>query len=223
MRGRGLTLVETLVALFVFILLLGAMLALLRDTLAANSLARKQALLVEEARNALGYLGEKAQEAQTLLVPGFSATPQGSATAFTCTTPACVGLLLPQGTGCQLRVWRAVPRGQVPAGEKEPDPWADANTKAVLEYRLDTSCTAQSAYSRLANVGPLLDYLSNDPFALKSASGTTAVSATDPAVCLEVAVQLRLQQGNRTVTFPPSALNLRVYPRNLGTRAKCAP
>lgn len=120
-------------------------------------------------------------------------------------------------------MWRSVPRSEVAAADKEPNPWADNNTQTVLEYRGSASCSPNTAYSNLAAAGPLVDYLAAASFTLKNASGGSTIDDANPAACLEISLQLRLRQGSRTLNLPETPLTLRVYPRNLRTRADCIP
>jgi prepilin-type N-terminal cleavage/methylation domain-containing protein len=134
---RGFTLLEILVALAVLAIFTTALLAFTQGTLTANRVARKQAQLLEELKEAAGYLADALQEAQGVLS---SATVNGRG----CQPPTCLAVLLPEpGGACALRAYRLEARSGVGDDYKSPDPWADANTRMLREYRrTGQSCSA---------------------------------------------------------------------------------
>lgn len=202
---RGFSLIEVLVGLSVLALFTLALLAFTQGTLAANNVARTQARLGEELKDAAGYLADTLQEARLLLNSQASLSLNGKA----CALPACLAVLVPEdGGACALRAYRLEARRDVPDLYKSPDPWADKNAAVLQEYRL-SGLSCGSATSFTASGFPLLDLVDPgiSPFAL--------VSSPRPGV--DVALRLKARSGSRVVYAPgPGAVyTLRVYPRNL--------
>jgi len=206
---RGFTLLEILVALAVLAIFTTALLAFTQGTLAANRAARKQAQLLEELKDAAGYLADTLQEAQAVASP---ATVNGAA----CQPPTCLAALLPDPNNsdpnnpkCALRAYRLEPRSTLGPDYKAPDPWADANTYVLREYRLGKqACTAAT----FTNAQPyvVLDLVDNDPnlpfFQVQTA----------PRLALTLNLRLKAREGNRLlyVPGPGQVYTVRVYPRN---------
>jgi prepilin-type N-terminal cleavage/methylation domain-containing protein len=124
---RGFTLLEILVALAVLAIFTTALLAFTQGTLTANRVARKQAQLLEELKDAAGYLADTLQGAQRVLS---SATVNGSG----CQPPTCLAVLLPGvapapsgPTGWRLgQMWGTTTKAQTPG--PTPTPACSANT-----------------------------------------------------------------------------------------------
>ena len=199
---RGFTLLEILVALAVLAIFTTTLLAFTQGTLTANRVARKQAQLLEELKDAAGYLADTLQEAQRVLS---SATVNGSG----CQPPTCLAVLLPEPGGtCALRAYRLEARSDVGDDYKSPDPWADANTRILREYRLTgQSCSATT----FSNAQPyvVLDLVDN-----ASTLAFFQVQTSPTAVTLNI--RLKAREGGR-ILFVPGAgqtYSLRVYPRN---------
>jgi prepilin-type N-terminal cleavage/methylation domain-containing protein len=198
---RGFTLLEILVALAVLAIFTTALLAFTQGTLTANRVARKQAQLLEELKDAAGYLADTLQEAQKVLS---SATVNGRG----CQPPTCLAVLLPEPGGtCALRAYRLEARSDVGDDYKSPDPWADANTRMLREYRLTgQSCSATTFSGAQPHV--VLDLVDN-----ASALPFFQVETSPTAVTLNI--RLKAREGWRTLFVPGAGqYSLRVYPRN---------
>jgi prepilin-type N-terminal cleavage/methylation domain-containing protein len=199
---RGFTLLEILVALAVLAIFTTALLAFTQGTLTANRVARKQAQLLEELKDAAGYLADTLQEAQRVLS---SATVNGSG----CQPPTCLAVLLPEPGGtCALRAYRLEARSAVGDDYKSPDPWADANTRMLREYRLTGQSCSASTFSG-AQPYVVLDLVDN-----ASTLAFFQVQTSPTAVTLNI--RLRAREGGR-ILFVPGAgqtYSLQVYPRN---------
>lgn len=201
MKAKGLTLLEILVALSVLAIFTVALLAFTQSTLASNRLARTQAQLLEELKDAAGYLADTLQEAKVVLD---SATVNGG----TCRPPGCLATLLPNGPNCNLRAYSLEARSRVSNDYKTPDPWADNNTRMLREYRLTgQSCTATS----FSNAQP---YVVLDLVDLYDSPGFFAVSRSPLKVILNV--RLKARAGNRTLYVPGQGqlYTITIYPRN---------
>lgn len=203
---RGFTLIELLVGVAVLALFSLALLTFTQGTLAANNAARAQARLGEELKDAAGYLADTLQEARLLLNAGGPLILRGQG----CAAPACLAVLVPEdGGACALRAYRLEGRGTVPAQYKSQDPWADAQTAMLLEYRLPGLACAFSPSLTVQQGFPLLDLVDPTlpPFQL--------LSSPRPGVAL--ALRLKVRVGGRVVYAPglEAAYTLRVYPRNL--------
>jgi prepilin-type N-terminal cleavage/methylation domain-containing protein len=199
---RGFTLLEILVALAVLAIFTTALLAFTQGTLTANRVARKQAQLLEELKDAAGYLADTLQEAQKVLS---SATVNGSG----CQPPTCLAVLLPEPGGtCALRAYRLEARSGVGDDYKSPDPWADANTRMLREYRLGGQSCSATTFSG-AQPYVVLDLVDND-----NNLAFFQVQTSPTAVTLNI--RLKAREGGR-ILFVPGAgqtYSLRVYPRN---------
>ena len=199
---RGFTLLEILVALEVLAIFTTALLAFTQGTLTANRVARKQAQLLEELKDAAGYLADTLQEAQRVLS---SATVNGS----DCQPPTCLAVLLPESGGtCALRAYRLEARSAVGDDYKSPDPWADANTRMLREYRLGGQSCSATTFSG-AQPYVVLDLVDND-----STLAFFQVQTSPTAITLNI--RLKAREGGR-ILFVPGAgqtYRLRVYPRN---------
>jgi len=199
---RGFTLLEILVALAVLAIFTTALLAFTQGTLTANRVARKQAQLLEELKDAAGYLADTLQEAQRVLS---SATVNGSG----CQPPTCLAVLLPEpGGACALRAYRLEARSAVGDDYKSPDPWADANTRMLREYRLTGQSCSATTFSG-AQPYVVLDLVDND-----STLAFFQVQTSPTAITLNI--RLKAREGGR-ILFVPGAgqtYRLRVYPRN---------
>jgi len=198
---RGFTLLEILVALAVLAIFTTALLAFTQGTLTANRVARKQAQLLEELKDAAGYLADTLQEAQRVLS---SATVNGSG----CQPPTCLAVLLPGGGTCALRAYRLEARSDERDDYKSPDPWADANTRMLREYRLTGQSCSATTFSG-AQPYVVLDLVDN-----ASTLAFFQVETSPTAVTLNI--RLKAREGGR-ILFVPGAgqtYSLRVYPRN---------
>lgn len=199
---RGFTLLEILVALAVLAIFTTALLAFTQGTLTANRVARKQAQLLEELKDAAGYLADTLQEAQKVLS---SATVNGSG----CQPPTCLAVLLPEpGGACALRAYRLEARSAVGDDYKSPDPWADANTRMLREYRLGGQSCSATTFSG-AQPYVVLDLVDN-----ASTLAFFQVQTSPTAITLNI--RLKAREGGR-ILFVPGAgqtYSLRVYPRN---------
>jgi prepilin-type N-terminal cleavage/methylation domain-containing protein len=199
---RGFTLLEILVALAVLAIFTTALLAFTQGTLTANRVARKQAQLLEELKDAAGYLADTLQEAQRVLS---SATVNGRG----CQPPTCLAVLLPEPGGtCALRAYRLEARSDVGDNYKSPDPWADANTRMLREYRLTGQSCSATTFSG-AQPYVVLDLVDN-----ASTLAFFQVQTSPTAVTLNI--RLKAREGGR-ILFVPGAgqtYSLRVYPRN---------
>ena len=198
---RGLTLLEILVALAVLAIFTTALLAFTQGTLTANRLARKQAQLLEELKDAAGYLADTLQEAQTVLS---SATVNDQ----TCEPPTCLAVLLPEDGGkCALRAYRLEARKDVEDDHKSPDPWADANTRTLREYRRSEQECSATTFSGAQHyvVLDLVDDDSNLEF-FKEVSPTYVT----------LNIRLKAREGGRILYVPGAGqtYSLQVYPRN---------
>lgn len=199
---KGFTLLEILVAIAVLGIFTAALLSFMEGTLAANRTARVQAQLMEELKDAAGYLADTLQEAKAVLT---SAQVNGQA----CTPPSCLAVLVPDtGTNCALRAYRLEDRSAVDEDYKAPDPWADANTRMLREYRLSgLSCSSSS----FANAQPyvVLDLVDNDP------NLNFFQVDTNPS---RITLNIRLKARERTrIVYVPGnnqAYQVRTYPRN---------
>jgi prepilin-type N-terminal cleavage/methylation domain-containing protein len=199
---RGFTLLEILVALAVLAIFTTALLAFTQGTLTANRVARKQAQLLEELKDAAGYLADTLQEAQRVLS---SATVNGRG----CQPPTCLAVLLPEpGGACALRAYRLEARSDVGDNYKSPDPWADANTRMLREYRLGGQSCSATTFSG-AQPYVVLDLVDDD-----SALAFFQVQTSPTAITLNI--RLKAREGGRTLFVPGAgqAYSLRVYPRN---------
>ena len=198
---RGLTLLEILVALAVLAIFTTALLAFTQGTLTANRVARKQAQLLEELKDAAGYLADTLQEAQRVLS---SATVNGRG----CQPPTCLAVLLPEpGGACALRAYRLEARSGVGDNYKSPDPWADANTRMLREYRLGGQSCSATTFSG-AQPYVVLDLVDD------SALAFFQVQTSPTAITLNI--RLKAREGGRILFVPGAgqAYSLRVYPRN---------
>jgi prepilin-type N-terminal cleavage/methylation domain-containing protein len=198
---RGFTLLEILVALAVLAIFTTALLAFTQGTLAANRVARKQAQLLEELKDAAGYLADTLQEAQRVLS---SATVNGRG----CQPSTCLAVLLPEGGACALRAYRLEARSSVEDDYKSPDPWADANTRMLLEYRrTGQSCSATTFSGAQPYV--VLDLVDDD-----SNLAFFQVQTSPTAITLNI--RLKAPEGGRILFVPGAgqAYSLQVYPRN---------
>jgi prepilin-type N-terminal cleavage/methylation domain-containing protein len=198
---RGFTLLEILVALAVLAIFTTALLAFTQGTLTANRVARKQAQLLEELKDAAGYLADTLQEAQRVLS---SATVNGSG----CQPPTCLAVLLPEGGTCALRAYRLEARSDVGDDYKSPDPWADANTRTLREYRLGGQSCSATTFSG-AQPYVVLDLVDN-----ASTLAFFQVQTSPTAITLNI--RLKAREGGRTLFVPGAGqtYSLRVYPRN---------
>lgn len=198
---RGFTLLEILVALAVLAIFTTALLAFTQGTLTANRVARKQAQLLEELKDAAGYLADTLQGAQRVLS---SATVNGRG----CQPPTCLAVLLPEGGTCALRAYRLEARSAVGDDYKSPDPWADANTRMLREYRLGGQSCSATTFSG-AQPYVVLDLVDND-----NNLAFFQVQTSPTAITLNI--RLKAREGGR-ILFVPGAgqtYSLRVYPRN---------
>jgi prepilin-type N-terminal cleavage/methylation domain-containing protein len=198
---RGFTLLEILVALAVLAIFTTALLAFTQGTLTANRVARKQAQLLEELKDAAGYLADTLQGAQRVLS---SATVNGRG----CQPPTCLAVLLPEGGACALRAYRLEARSDVRDDYKSPDPWADANTRTLREYRLTgQSCSATTFSSAQPYV--VLDLVDDD-------STLAFFQAQTSPTAITLNIRLKAREGGRTLFVPGAdqTYSLRVYPRN---------
>jgi len=200
---RGFTLLEILVALAVLAIFTTALLAFTQGTLTANRVARKQSQLLEELKDAAGYLADTLQEAQRVLS---SATVNGRG----CQPSTCLAVLLPEGGTCALRAYRLEARSDVGDNYKSPDPWADANTRMLREYRLTGQSCSATTFSG-AQPYVVLDLVDNDRtlafFQVQTQTSPTAITLN---------IRLKAREGGR-ILFVPGAgqtYSLRVYPRN---------
>jgi len=204
---RGFTLLEILVALAVLAIFTTALLAFTQGTLTANRVARKQAQLLEELKDAAGYLADTLQEAQRVLS---SATVNGRG----CQPPTCLAVLLPEpGGACALRAYRLEARSAVGDDYKSPDPWADANTRMLREYRLTgQSCSATDFSGAQPYV--VLDLVDND--LVDNASTLAFFQVETPPTAVTLNIRLKAREGGRTLFVPGAGqtYSLRVYPRN---------
>jgi prepilin-type N-terminal cleavage/methylation domain-containing protein len=199
---RGFTLLEILVALAVLAIFTTALLAFTQGTLTANRVARRQAQLLEELKDAAGYLADTLQEAQRVLS---SATVNGRG----CQPPTCLAVLLPEPGGtCALRAYRLEARSDVGDDYKSPDPWADANTRMLREYRrTGQSCSATTFSGAQPYV--VLDLVDD-----ASTLAFFQVQTSPTAITLNI--RLKAREGGRILFVPGAgqAYSLRVYPRN---------
>jgi prepilin-type N-terminal cleavage/methylation domain-containing protein len=199
---RGFTLLEILVALAVLAIFTTALLAFTQGTLTANRVARKQAQLLEELKEAAGYLADTLQGAQRVLS---SATINES----DCQPPTCLAVLLPEPGGtCALRAYKLEARSGVGGDYKSPDPWADANTRMLREYRLTGQSCLATTFSG-AQPYVVLDLVDDD-----STLAFFQTQTSPTAVTLNI--RLKAREGGR-ILFVPGAgqtYSLRVYPRN---------
>ena len=198
---RGFTLLEILVALAVLAIFTTALLAFTQGSLTANRVARKQAQLLEELKDAAGYLADTLQEAQRVLS---SATVNGSG----CQPPTCLAVLLPKGGTCALRAYSLEARSDVGDDYKSPDPWADANTRLLREYRLGGQSCSATTFSG-AQPYVVLDLVDND-----NNLAFFQVQTSPTAITLNI--RLKAREGGRILFVPGAgqAYSLRVYPRN---------
>lgn len=198
---RGFSLLEVLVALALLGLLAAALLTFTQGVLAANQAARAQAELNETLKDAVGYLADTLQGASDLKASETLLVNQNS-----CSTPSCLVAVFPGSPDCPVRAYRLVDRTALPPGFKDPDPWADRNTRVLLEYRGTAACTA----SEFTLDGPYLvldrvDVYTTPPF---------FSLATSP-LRVSVALRLKTQAAGRTVYAPRSGTySFTVYPRN---------
>ncbi|WP_038047207.1 prepilin-type N-terminal cleavage/methylation domain-containing protein [Thermus caliditerrae] len=199
---KGFTLLEILVAIAVLGIFTAALLSFMQSTLAANRTARVQAQLLEELKDAAGYLADTLQEAKAVLT---SAQVNGQ----TCAPPSCLAVLVPESvTSCALRAYRLENRSAVGNDYKAPDPWADANTRMLREYRLGgQSCTATS----FTNAQPyvVLDLVDND-------SNLSFFQVDTNPTRITLNIRLKARERTRIVYVPGNnqAYQVRIYPRN---------
>ncbi|WP_018110346.1 PulJ/GspJ family protein [Thermus igniterrae] len=202
---RGFTLLEILVALAVLAIFTTALLAFTQGTLGANRLARRQAQLLEELKDAAGYLVDTLQEVQSVVT---SARVNGQ----DCTPPTCLPALVPDPNNpgqCALRAYRLEARVQVGDDYKAPDPWADSNTYMLREYRLGNQACNATTFSN-AQPFVVLDLVDNDQglafFQVQSA----------PRLALTLNLRLKAKEGSRIIYVPGQGqvYTVRVYPRN---------
>ncbi len=201
MKGKGLTLLEILVALAVFAIFTTVLLTFTQTTLASNRLARTQAQLMEELKDAAGYMADTLQEAKAVLA---SATINGSS----CSPPSCLVALIPDGTNCNLRAYRLEARSSIANNFKAPDPWADVNTRMLREYRLTgQSCTGTS----FSNAQP---YVVLDLVDTYNSPGFFAISSNPLRVTLNI--RLKASVDSRTLYVPAQGqfYTITIYPRN---------
>ncbi|ALJ91257.1 PulJ/GspJ family protein [Thermus aquaticus] len=198
---RGFTLLEILVALAVLAIFTTALLAFTQGTLTAKRVARKQAQLLEELKDAAGYLADTLQGAQRVLS---SATVNGRG----CQPPTCLAVLLPEGGACALRAYRLEARSGVGDDYKSPDPWADANTRMLREYRLGGQSCSATTFSG-AQPYVVLDLVDND-------STLAFFQAQTSPTAITLNIRLKAREGGRILFVPGAgqAYSLRVYPRN---------
>jgi hypothetical protein len=164
--------------------------------------ARKQAQLLEELKEAAGYLADALQEAQGVLS---SATVNGSG----CQPPTCLAVLLPEpGGACALRAYRLEARSGVGGDYKSPDPWADANTRMLREYRLTGQSCLATTFSG-AQPYVVLDLVDDD-------STLAFFQAQTSPTAVTLNIRLKAREGGRTLYAPGAGqtYSLRVYPRN---------
>jgi hypothetical protein len=164
--------------------------------------ARKQAQLLEELKDAAGYLADTLQEAQRVLS---SATVNGSG----CQPPTCLAVLLPEPGGtCALRAYRLEARSDVGDDYKSPDPWADANTRMLREYRLTGQSCSATTFSG-AQPYVVLDLVDN-------ASTLAFFQVQTSPTAVTINIRLKAREGGRTLYVPGAGqtYSLRVYPRN---------
>ncbi|WP_117236679.1 PulJ/GspJ family protein [Thermus sediminis] len=202
---KGFSLLETLVALAVLAVFTAALLAFTQGSLGANRLARKQAQLLEELKDAAGYLADTLQEAQRVFN---STTLNGQA----CAPPTCLAVLVPDPVNpgkCALRAYRLEPRSGVGEDYKAPDPWADTHTLMLREYRLSNLGCNTATFSN-AQPYVVLDLVDNDPNLAPFRVGASPTSIT-------LNIRLKAQEAGRTlrVPGPNEAYTIRVYPRNV--------
>jgi len=91
---------------------------------------------------------------------------------------------------------------------KSPDPWADANTRMLREYRLTGQSCSATTFSG-AQPYVVLDLVDND-----NNLAFFQVQTSPTAVALNI--RLKAREGGR-ILFVPGAgqtYSLRVYPRN---------
>ncbi len=199
---KGLTLLEILVALAVLGIFTAALLGFVQSTLATNRAAQVRAQLLEELKDTAGYLVDTLQEAKVVL-------SSAQLNSQTCTPPSCLAVLIPEdGASCALRAYRLEDRSRVPEDYKAPNPWADAHTRMLREYRLNgLSCSAAS----FGNAQPyvVLDLVDNDPNL-----SLFQVSASPAQITLSL--RLKARESSRVVYAPGSGqvYQVRVYPRN---------
>jgi prepilin-type N-terminal cleavage/methylation domain-containing protein len=201
---RGFTLLEILVALAVLAVFTTALLAFTQGTLTANRVARKQAQLLEDLKDAAGYLADTLQGAQRVLS---SATVNGR----DCRPSTCLAVLLPElGGACALRAYRLEARSAVGDDYKSPDPWADANTRTLREYRLGGQSCSATTFSG-AQPYVVLDLVDDDStlafFQVQTQTSPTAITLN---------IRLKAREGGRILYVPGAGqtYSLRVYPRN---------
>lgn len=141
------------------------------------------------------------QEAQRVLS---SATVNGRG----CQPPTCLAVLLPEGGTCALRAYRLEARSGVGDDYKSPDPWADANTRMLREYRLGGQSCSATTFSG-AQPYVVLDLVDND-----NNLAFFQVQTSPTAVTLNI--RLKAREGGRTLYAPGAGqtYSLRVYPRN---------
>jgi hypothetical protein len=91
---------------------------------------------------------------------------------------------------------------------KSPDPWADANTRMLREYRLKGQSCSATTFSG-AQPYVVLDLVDN-----ASTLAFFQVQTSPTAVTLNI--RLKAREGGRTLYVPGAdqTYSLRVYPRN---------
>jgi prepilin-type N-terminal cleavage/methylation domain-containing protein len=220
---RGFTLLEILVALAVLAIFTTALLAFTQGTLTANRVARKQAQLLEELKDAAGYLADTLQEAQRVLSSAKIKQNEEdqnkneedqNKNEEDCQPPTCLAVLLPEPGGtCALRAYRLEARSAVGDDYKSPDPWANANTRMLREYRLGGQSCSATTFSG-AEPYVVLDLVDNDLVDNASTLAFFQVETSPTAVTLNI--RLKAREAGR-ILFVPGAgqtYSLRVYPRN---------
>jgi hypothetical protein len=91
---------------------------------------------------------------------------------------------------------------------KSPDPWADANTRTLREYRLGGQSCSATTFSG-AQPYVVLDLVDNN-----STLAFFQVETSPTAITLNI--RLKAREGGRILFVPGvgQAYSLRVYPRN---------
>ncbi len=203
---RGFALLEVLLALFLLGVFLLALLAFTQGTLRTNQRAEAQARLLEELKDAAGYLADTLQEASGVV-------PQATLDGASCALPQCLVVLFPApGGGCSPRAYLVMPRRSLPQPFRTRDPWADERTLALMEYRpsypAGAGCTGPYTSQPEGRylVLDLLDATLTQPL---------AVGSTRP-LRFDLTLRLVLAPGGDPlyVPGPGRAYSLSVYARN---------
>ncbi|WP_243027175.1 PulJ/GspJ family protein [Thermus albus] len=204
MKRDGFTLLEILVALAVLAIFTLALLAFTQTTISSNQIARAQAQLWEEVKDAAGYLADTLQEARAIL-----GSANVNVNGEQCSPPNCIAALIPNPSGnlCQLKAYRLKERKDVSDDYKSPNAWADANTRMLLEYRLNNQNCSATTFSQ-AQWYVVLDLIDKENLQLFSL-------ASNP---LRITLNLRVKNkvGNRELYVPgrDQVYTLTIYPRN---------